>query len=364
MHSLHECVSLQRLHIVECDCDAACRLEVLEALVLRIEQYGAETAVTAVVLVCISLEVDLNLAHALQIVYYRTLGALNLVVEVVLAAGCHTGGREVTDGTIFILNQESDEVVVLDLAHLGAACLDRTLRNDDGLHAEHLAHVAHDHLGNAQQMAAQVAECARACQLVDVTPCNRNGRIEQHILIVSSVYAHDLAQLAGLDELCNVLVCRVHDVGETAVVDYALFLGQISQLAGLLRGQRQRLLAENMLAVLESSLCHLVVHAVRGCNVHQIDFGIGNNVHPVGGVAVVAHVLRELCYCILADVAYQLKYRHIIAEDHACVVECGGVGLAHPAGADQTDFNFLAHKYLLLLNDRKVSCLSVVPMIS
>ena len=331
---------------------------------LRVEQYGAEAAVTAVVLVSVSLEVNLNLAHALQIVYYRALGALNLVIEVVLAAGCNTGGREVTNCTVFILNEEGDEVVVLNLAHLGAACLDRALRNNDGLHAEHLAHVAHDHLGNAQQVAAQVAECARACQLVDVAPCDRNGRIEQHVLIVGSVYAHDLAQLAGLNQLCNVLVCRVHDVGETAVVDNALFLSQISQLAGLLSRQRQRLLAENMLAVLESSLCHLVVHAVRGCNVNQIDFGIGNNVHPVGGVAVVAHVLRELCYCVLADVAYQLKYRHIIAEDHACVVECGGVGLAHPAGADQTDFNFLTHKYLLLLNDRKVSCLSVVPMIS
>ena len=32
--------SLQRLHIVECDRDAACRLEVLEALVLRVEQHG------------------------------------------------------------------------------------------------------------------------------------------------------------------------------------------------------------------------------------------------------------------------------------------------------------------------------------
>ena len=197
-------------------------------------------------------------------------------------------------------------------------------------------------------MAAQIAECARSCQLVDVTPCNRNGRVKQHILIVSSVYAHDLAQLAGLDEFRNILVCRVHDVGETTVVDYALFLSQISQLAGLLSRQRQRLLAENMLAVLESSLCHLVVHAVRGRNVNQVDFGIGNNVHPVGGVAVVAHVLCELCYCVLADVAYQLKYRHIIAKNHACIVECGGVGLAHPASADQTDFNFLAHKFFLL----------------
>ena len=197
-------------------------------------------------------------------------------------------------------------------------------------------------------MAAQVAECAGTSQLVDVAPCDRNGRIEQHVLIVGSVYAHDLAQLAGLNQLCNVLVCRVHDVGETAVVDYALFLSQISQLAGLLSRQRQRLLAENMLAVLQSSLCHLVVHAVRGCNVNQVDCRIGNNVHPVGGVAVVAHVLCELCNCVLADIAYQLKYRHIIAEDHACIVECGGVGLAHPASADQTDFNFLAHKFFLL----------------
>ena len=315
---------------------------------LRVEQYGAEAAVTAVVLVGVRLEVNLNLAHALQIVYHRAFRALNLVVEVVLAAGCNTGGREVTNCTVFILNEEGDEVVVLDLAHLGAACLDRTLRNNDGLYAQNLAHVAHDHLGNAQQVAAQVAECARACQLVDVAPCDRNGRVEQHILIVGSVNTHDLAQLAGLNQLCNILVCRVHDVGETAVVDNALFLRQISQLAGLLSRQRQRLLAENMLAVLESSLCHLVVHAVRGRNVNQVDFGIGDNVHPVGGVAVVAHVLRELCYCILADVAYQLKYRHIIAEDHACIVECGGVGLAHPAGADQTDFNFLAHKFFLL----------------
>ena len=183
-----------------------------------------------------------------------------------------------------------------------------------------------------------------------MAPCDRNGRVEQHILIVSSVNAHNLAQLAGFNELCNVLVCRVHDVGETAVVDYALFLSQISQLAGLLSGQGQRLLAENMLAVLQSSLCHLVVHAVRGCNVNQVDCLISNNVHPVGGVTVVAHVLSELCYCVLADVTYQFKYRHIITENHACVVECGGVGLAHPASADQTDFNFLAHKFFLLKN--------------
>ena len=51
VHCLHQCVSLQRLHIVECDRDARLPAGVLEALVLRVEQYGAEAAVTAVVLV-------------------------------------------------------------------------------------------------------------------------------------------------------------------------------------------------------------------------------------------------------------------------------------------------------------------------
>ena len=67
-HGFHQGMGLQGLHVVKGDGDAACGLEPLEALMLRIEQNGAEAAVSSVVDVRIRLEVDLDLAHALQVV--------------------------------------------------------------------------------------------------------------------------------------------------------------------------------------------------------------------------------------------------------------------------------------------------------
>ena len=141
VHCLHECVSLQRLHIVECDRDAACFYwKYLKPPVLRVEQHGAEAAQSRSRCPCqLGPEVNLNPhMRSRSYKYYRAPGALNLVIEVVLAAGCNTEDEKSPIAPFSILNQEGDEAVVLHLAHLGAAwLLDWTLRNNDGLHAEH-----------------------------------------------------------------------------------------------------------------------------------------------------------------------------------------------------------------------------------
>ncbi len=109
---------LQCLHIIKGNCNAARRLEPLEALMLRIEQNRAETAVPSVVLVGIRLKVYLNLAHALQIVHNRALSALNFIVEIILAAGGDAGGGKVSDCSVFVADEEGYHIVIFDLCHL------------------------------------------------------------------------------------------------------------------------------------------------------------------------------------------------------------------------------------------------------
>ncbi len=179
-------------------------------------------------------------------------------------------------------------------------------------------------------------------------PCNRNGRVEQHILIVGGMYAHNPAQLARLHQFLYILVCRIHDVGESAVIDNTLFTRKIGENARLLGAQAERLFAENMLAVFQRRLCHFKVHAVRRCNVDQINIRIGYHALPVGGVTAVAHCLCKRGNLLLADIRHHLKHRHIIAENHFCVVKCGGMRPAHPAGADQTNANLFHPVYLLV----------------
>ena len=55
-----------------------------------------------------------------------------------------------------------------------------------------------------------------------MAPGDREGLVEQLVLIVSAGEAHDLAESAGLNELTNVSICRVLGVVKANVVNYAL----------------------------------------------------------------------------------------------------------------------------------------------
>ena len=191
-------------------------------------------------------------------------------------------------------------------------------------------------------MAALVAQRARTGQLFLMPPCKRQGGVEQDILIIGRMHAHDFTQLSGLHQFLDILVGRIHDIGKSTVIDNALFAGQLRQLLRLLRRKGKRLFAENMLAILHRCLDHVIVHAVGRCHIHQIDFRIANDLGPVGRITVIAHGGGKFRNGFFIYIAYQLKNRHIIAENHACIVERNGMCFAHPSGANQPDF-YLVH---------------------
>ena len=333
------------LHVVVCDGDAACRLECGVTLHQRVEQDSAETAVTLV----IALEVYLNFTHALQIVADRALGALNLVAEIVLAAGCNAGACNLTDCAVCIFCHEGHDVFVLYISHLGRTGSLRALREYGGCNGIYLGDIAHDELGDGQQMRAKITECAAACELVDVSPGDRQVLVEKLILIVRAGEAHDFAQCTALYQLANVSICRVHGVVEANIVDDALLGSKLSQFSGLLSGDGQRFLAVYVLAVFQSSLCYFVVECVRGCDVNQIDIRIGDNIVPVSGDALEADLLLCRLCSLFICVCYDLERSNTVirSEQHLSVSECGRVCLAHPAGAYQSNANFFHFLFLL-----------------
>ena len=198
-------------------------------------------------------------------------------------------------------------------------------------------------------MGTQIAQCAAACQLVDVSPGNRQGLVQQLILIVGAGEAHDLAQCAGLNQLTNVSVCRVLGVVEANVVYNALLSCQLSQFLGLLSGDGQRLLAVYVLAVFQSCLSNLVVESVRGSDVNQINVRIGYNIMPVGGDALEADLLLCGLCSFLVCVSNDLEGCNAVvrAKQHLSVSQCRGMSLAHPARTYQTNTDFFHFLFLL-----------------
>ena len=308
----------------------------------------AARAEAAVALV-IRLEVNLNFAHALQIVTNRTLGALNLVGQVVLAAGSNTRASDLTDSAVSVLSHEGHDVFVLNVSHLSGACSLRTLREYGGSNCVYLGDIAHDELGDGQQVGTEVTQSTAASQLVDVAPGDREGLVEQLVLIVGAGEAHDLAESAGLNELTNVSVCRVLGVVEANIVYNALLLSQLSQLLGLLSGDGQRLLAVYVLAVLQSSLSNYIVESVRGSDINQVYVRVGNYIVPVGGDALEADLLLCGLCSLFVSVSYDLEGCGAVVrtKQHLSVSQCRGMSLAHPAGTYQTNTDFFHDNFLL-----------------
>ena len=222
---------LEDLHIVIRDRDTACRLEGRISLHLRIEQHRAETAVALIV----RLEVDLHLAHALEIVAHRSLGALDFIAQIVLAAGGNARAGDRANRAVGIFRHKGHDVLVLHIGHLGGTRCLRALGEYNRAHGVNLADIAHDELGNGQQVRAEVAQRAAARQLVDVAPGDRQAFVEQLILIIGAGEPHNLAQCAGLNQLTHIGVGRVHGVVEADIVDNAFLRRKLGQFFGFLR---------------------------------------------------------------------------------------------------------------------------------
>ena len=182
-----------------------------------------------------------------------------------------------------------------------------------------------------------------------MAPGDREGLVEQLVLIVGAGEAHDLAESAGLNELTNVSVCRVLGVVEANIVYNALLLSQLSQLLGLLSGDGQRLLAVYVLAVLQSSLSNYIVESVRGSDINQVYVRVGNYIVPVGGDALEADLLLCGLCSLFVSVSYDLEGCGAVVrtKQHLSVSQCRGMSLAHPAGTYQTNTDFFHDNFLL-----------------
>ena len=192
-------------------------------------------------------------------------------------------------------------------------------------------------------MACQIAERAGRGRRLEHTPLVLLLRVVVVVLVVHAAEVHDLAQLAGRDQLLDVLLNGVADVIESDRSHNAGVLDYLGRVNRLLRGHGQRLFAVDVLAV----LCRLdrdrAVRSVRRGDVHQFNFGVRNDLVPVGRPALEAVFLRKSLRVIAVYIGYNDQLRYIIiAENVVYRLVCGGMRAAHEARADQTDF-YLFH---------------------
>ena len=103
------------------------------------------------------------------------------------------------------------------------------------------------------------------------------GRLREPVLQVAAVDVPDLAQLACADARARLLHDRVEADVEVRAVDEARLLGALEKLRRLLGGQRERLLADDVLAGFERRQHLRVVEVVRRREVHDVDLLVGEH---------------------------------------------------------------------------------------
>lgn len=84
-----------------------------------------------------------------------------------------------------------------------------------GCDCVYLGDVAYDEPGDGQQVGTEVTQSTAASELVDVAPGDREGLVEQLVLIVGAGEAHNLAECAGLNQFTDVSEKRTPVRGRT-----------------------------------------------------------------------------------------------------------------------------------------------------
>ena len=120
-------------------------------------------------------------------------------------------------------------------------------------------------------MRADVGDGAQRAALLGVEPPVPVGRLQQPVLDVDAVDAVDRAEVAAADPRAGLPAERVEADVVVRAVDEPALLGEPEQLAGLRGGQRQRLLADDVLAGREHGLHLRVVEVVRRRQVDDAD---------------------------------------------------------------------------------------------
>lgn len=123
---------------------------------LRIQQNGTETCITALQFICIRFKVYFYFSHALKVINYTAFRSLNLIIEVILTACCHTGRRDITDCTISKMRHKGNDIIVLYLTHFLRTRFQRAFRDYRCIHPHDFIDISKNNLEYRQQMGTKV----------------------------------------------------------------------------------------------------------------------------------------------------------------------------------------------------------------
>ncbi len=225
------------------------------------------------------------------------LAAVDFDAEAILVAGRDLAYGEATAGAVSEVQQDSAEVVCVDgdvLVVFGAERLAR-----EGLHAAlgllaglvkggELAAHARDGEGgevldHVHPMGADVAHGAEFAVVLGLDAPVVVRVVEEPVLGVGTLDGEDFAEVAGGNHCADLLHSRV--VAEVVVggVSDAFGFSQGEQVFGLCAGHRERLLAKDVLAILDGDFGHWVVERVGCANVYGVDVGVLQKGFPIAG---------------------------------------------------------------------------------
>jgi hypothetical protein len=191
----------------------------------------------------------------------RALGAVELEREAVLPPGRELGDGDVAARAVLVAEQDVGHVLRLDRA---VDPFDVVAPAGEGLHrpgrdAARRVHrvqvgedggdaLAGDEAGQIEPVGADVGDGAEHAALAGVEPPVPVGRLQQPVLDVDAVDAVDGTEVPAPDARASLSAERVEADVVVRAVDEPAVRGEPEQLAGLPRRERERLLADDVLA--------------------------------------------------------------------------------------------------------------------
>ena len=337
-NTLEGMVDLDGFLVCVAETDAGAAVELVILAVTRCDKYGLEAALGLGIIVTI----DLHLILIFLIVYDTAVRHLDLIAERHLAARSQTVGEDRAARAVRKVEHELYNVVVFDRQHAGGVLRVGALGHNDLCHAADLGNIADEVLRQGKRVACQITQRTGRGRGLEHAPLVLLIRIVVVVLIVHAAEVDDLAKLARRDQLLDILLDWVADVIEADRSHNAGVLDYLGRINRLLRGHGQRFFAVDVLAVLCCLDRNRAVRSVRRGDVHQFNFGVRNDLVPVGRPALEAVFLRKRLRVIAVHIGYNDQLRYIIiAENVVYRLVCGGMGAAHEACADQSDLDLL-----------------------
>ena len=170
--------------------------------------------------------------------------------------------------------------------------------------------------------------------------------------VLSTVEHGDVADLAGPDDLARQLMSRIDGKAVADARDDRGTVRQRDQFIGFRAGVGERLLAIDMLAVLERRLGNLEMQCVRQADVDEIDIRIGDRFTPVP--ADTLHAQQSSCLANASFVVVDEPFDDDVGAECRKLTHHYRIGVGvnppHPAAcAKHRYYNRLHHRLPILI---------------